>query len=71
MPNTAGQAGVPDNAGRSLVISPLGGEIIAEGSAEEEELVVATIDLDDVAEVRQRLLFWRDRRPEPSRGLTA
>jgi len=64
VPNKAGQEGVRDNAGRSLIISPLGGDIIAEGSRDGEELVIADIDLDDVAEARKRLPFWRDRRPE-------
>ena len=64
VPNKAGQEGVRDNAGRSLVISPLGGDIVAEASATGEELLVAQIDLDDVAEARRRLPFWRDRRPE-------
>jgi predicted amidohydrolase len=69
VPNKAGREGARDNAGRSLIISPLGGEIVAEGSADKEELVVAGIDLDEVAEARKRLPFWRDRRPELYRGL--
>ncbi len=71
VPNKAGQEGARDNAGRSLIISPLGGEIIAEGSTDKEELIVAEIDLDDVAEARRRLPFWRDRRPELYRGLAS
>ena len=69
--NKAGQEGVRDNAGRSLIISPLSGEMIAEGSTDKEELVVAEIDLDDVVEARKRLPFWRDRRPELYTGLTS
>jgi predicted amidohydrolase len=64
VPNKAGQEGPRDNAGRSLVITPLGGDIVAEGSGDREELVICEIDLDDVAEARKRLPFWRDRRPE-------
>lgn len=64
VPNKAGQEGPRDNAGRSMIISPLGGEIVAEGTGDREELVTAEIDLDDVAEARKRLPFWRDRRPE-------
>ena len=64
VPNKSGQEGPRDNAGRSLVITPLGGDIIAEGSGDREELVIQEIDLDDVAEARKRLPFWRDRRPE-------
>jgi hypothetical protein len=33
-------------------------------------LVLAEIDLDDVAEARTRMPFPRDRRPEPYRDLT-
>ena len=64
VPNKSGQEGPRDNAGRSLVITPLGGDIIAEGSGDREELVIQEIDLDHVAEARKRLPFWRDRRPE-------
>jgi beta-ureidopropionase len=64
VPNKAGVEGPRDNAGRSLLISPLGGDILGEGSGDREEVVVADIDLDDVAEARKRLPFWRDRRPE-------
>jgi predicted amidohydrolase len=64
VPNKAGQEGPRDNAGRSFIITPLGGDILAEGSGGREELLVAEIDLDDVAEARKRLSFWRDRRPE-------
>lgn len=64
VPNKAGQEGPRDNAGRSMIISPLGGEMVAEGTGDREELVTAEIDLDDVAEARKRLPFWRDRRPE-------
>jgi len=53
-----------DDAGRSMIISPRGGDIMAEGSGTREELVVAEIDLDEVSEARKRLPFWRDRRPE-------
>jgi predicted amidohydrolase len=63
-PNKAGVEEPRNNAGRSMIISPLGGDIVSEGSADREELVVAEIDLDDVAEARKRLPFWRDRRPE-------
>lgn len=64
VPNKAGMEGPRDNAGHSLIISPFAGEIIAEGSPDREELIVAEIDLDDAAEARKRLPFWRDRRPE-------
>jgi beta-ureidopropionase len=69
-PNKAGVEEPRNNAGRSMIISPLGGDIVAEGAADREELVMAEIDLDDVAEARKRLPFWRDRRPETYTELT-
>ena len=64
LPNKAGQEGVRENSGRSMIMSPLGGDIIAEGSQDGEELVCAEIDLDDVVEARRRMPWWRDRRPD-------
>jgi predicted amidohydrolase len=64
LPNKAGQEGVRENSGRSMIISPLGGDVIAEGSQDGEELVLAEIDLDDVVEARRRMPWWRDRRPD-------
>lgn len=40
------------------------GQIIAEGSRDGEELVVADLDLDKIKEVRNTWQFYRDRRPE-------
>ncbi len=40
------------------------GEILAHGSEDQDELVVADLDLDLIAEVRNAWQFYRDRRPE-------
>ncbi len=40
------------------------GRIIAEGSRDTDELVMADLDLDMIREVRQQWQFFRDRRPE-------
>jgi omega-amidase len=48
--------------GNSMIISPWG-EIIAEGTRE-EELVTAEIDLNEVEEVRKKIPIFQDRRPE-------
>ena len=57
----------PWNVGRfygtSYFCNPRG-EIIAEGSEYDDELVVAEFDLDMIAEVRTVWQFYRDRRPE-------
>jgi len=40
------------------------GKILAEGSRDKDELVVADLDLDMIREVRDQWQFYRDRRPE-------
>lgn len=62
--NRVGDDGERHCAGRSMVMTPFGGDIVAEGSSDKEELLSTEIDLDDVAEARRRLPWWRDRRPE-------
>jgi predicted amidohydrolase len=62
-----GKAGVEDDlpcVGDSVVISPLGGTILARAKTDGSEVVLAEIDLDDVSEPRTRMPFPRDRRPE-------
>jgi N-carbamoylputrescine amidase len=40
------------------------GQVLAQAAAEQEDLIVATVDLDAAREVRRRLFVYRDRRPE-------
>ncbi len=40
------------------------GQIMVEGSRDEDQLVVADLDLDQIEEVRRIWQFYRDRRPE-------
>jgi N-carbamoylputrescine amidase len=40
------------------------GEVLTHGSEDADELVVADLDLDLIAEVRNAWQFYRDRRPE-------
>src|SRR3954470_22908523 len=49
--------------GQSYFCDPRG-MIIAEGSRDKDELVVADLDLDLIREVRNTWQFYRDRRPE-------
>ncbi len=49
--------------GSSYFVNPRG-EFLAKGSEEQEELVVADLDLDLITEVRKQWQFYRDRRPE-------
>jgi len=49
--------------GSSYFCNPRG-QIIAQASREEEELLVSDLDLDEIKEVRHTWQFFRDRRPE-------
>jgi beta-ureidopropionase len=49
--------------GSSYFVNPRG-QIVAEGSEDKDEVVVADLDLDLIDEVRQTWQFYRDRRPE-------
>jgi beta-ureidopropionase len=49
--------------GTSYFVDPRG-QFLAEGSEDQDELVVADLDLDMIEEVRRTWQFYRDRRPE-------
>ena len=49
--------------GQSYFCNPRG-QIIAQGSRDKDELIVAELDLDEIEDVRQTWQFFRDRRPE-------
>ena len=49
--------------GHSYFVNPRG-QILAEGSEDKDEVIVADLDLDMINEVRQTWQFFRDRRPE-------
>lgn len=55
--------------GTSYFVNPRG-QFIAKGSKEQEELVVADLDLDMINETRKLWQFYRDRRPETYGELT-
>ena len=55
--------------GHSYFVDPRG-QIVAEGSEDKDELVVANLDLDKITEVRNAWQFYRDRRPETYEDLT-
>jgi N-carbamoylputrescine amidase len=56
--------------GQSYFATPRG-KLIAEGSRDKDEVVVADLDLDQIEEVRKTWQFYRDRRPETYEKLTA
>jgi N-carbamoylputrescine amidase len=49
--------------GQSYFCDPRG-QIVAEGSRDKDELVVADLDMDKIREVRNTWQFFRDRRPD-------
>jgi len=55
--------------GSSYVVDPRG-QMIVKGSRDQEELVVADVDLDMIREVRNVWQFFRDRRPDTYGSLT-
>lgn len=55
--------------GHSYFVDPRG-KFLAEGSEDDDELVVADLDLAVIDEVRQTWQFYRDRRPETYGDLT-
>ena len=68
--NRVGQEGPRHHLGRSMIVNPRG-EIMCEAGTENEELLVATLDIDEVAAARKKFPWWRDRRPDLYGALTA
>jgi predicted amidohydrolase len=60
--NRVGHDGTFDFCGHSTIIDPWGNTVVEAG--ESEMLLTATIDTDLVAEVRQKIPVFADRRPE-------
>jgi predicted amidohydrolase len=67
--NRAGDEKGRKHIGRSMIVDPVGAEMIAVASSDEPEVLVATVDLDHVAKAQVSLPWWRDRRPELYREL--
>lgn len=62
--NRAGDENERKHIGKSMIVDPVGAEILAVASSDGPELLVATVDLDNVAKAQTSLPWWRDRRPE-------
>jgi beta-ureidopropionase len=56
--------------GQSYFVNPRG-QILAEGRRDQDDIVVADLDMDLIREVRNTWQFYRDRRPETYAALTA
>lgn len=62
--NKAGRERGIEWGGHSMVVSPLGAEILADAGAEEDCVLTVTLDLGQVVQAQHRLPFARDLRPE-------
>ena len=62
--NRCGMEQGRNHIGRSMIVDPVGADIVAVASSDKPELLVATVDLDNVAAAQTSLPWWRDRRPE-------
>jgi predicted amidohydrolase len=49
--------------GNSMLIDPWG-EVLAHGSSDQEEVVIADVDFSSVADIRKRIPVFADRRPQ-------
>ena len=63
-PNRAGDEHGRRHMGKSMIVNPIGAEVMALGGSDDPELLVATLNLNDAATARKSLPWWRDRRPE-------
>jgi N-carbamoylputrescine amidase len=61
--------GIGEFYGQSYFCNPRG-QIIVEGSRDQDEVIVADLDLDMIEEVRNTWQFFRDRRPESYTQIT-
>ena len=61
--NRVGRDAANQFGGRSLVIDPLG-QIVAQASDTDEELLIMTIDTAEEKTVRGQIPVFHDRRPE-------
>jgi beta-ureidopropionase len=62
--NRAGDENGRRHIGKSMIVDPVGADMIAVASSDGAELLLATVDLDNVAKAQTSLPWWRDRRPE-------
>lgn len=67
--NKMGKEGNLKFFGRSIIVGPKG-KLIAQASEDQEEVLIADINLGEIAETRKEWPFLRDRRPETYFDLT-
>jgi predicted amidohydrolase len=62
--NRAGNEHGRRHIGKSMIVNPVGAEIMAVTKSDGPELLVATLDMDDADRAQKSLPWWRDRRPD-------
>jgi len=62
--NRAGDEHGRQHLGKSMIVNPVGAEIMAVTKTDGPELLVATLDMADVHRAQKSLPWWRDRRPD-------
>jgi predicted amidohydrolase len=62
--NRAGNEHGRQHIGKSMIVNPVGAEIMALAKSDGDELLVTTLELDDVTRAQKSLPWWRDRRPD-------
>ena len=70
-PNRAGDENGRRHIGKSMIVNPVGTEMVCIGGVDEPGALVATLDLADAKTARRILPWWRDRRPDLYAGLSA
>lgn len=68
--NRAGDENGRRHFGKSMIVSPVGANVLSIASADRPELLIEKIDMDQVRVARTSLPWWRDRRPELYSDLT-
>jgi predicted amidohydrolase len=62
--NRAGDENGRRHIGKSMIVNPIGASTMAVAGSDEPQLLIAALDLDDVAAAQKSLPWWRDRRPD-------
>jgi predicted amidohydrolase len=62
--NRCGDENGRNHIGKSLIVDPVGADIVAMASIDTPEVLVATLNLGSVEVAQTSLPWWRDRRPE-------
>ncbi len=70
-PNRAGDENGCRHSDKSMIVNPVGAEIMCLSGTDEPEVLVATLDLDDAQVAQKSLPWWRDWRPDLCAALTA